>query len=154
MTISLRFSPSQRFCVSLTSITSSLSQQLPLQSHYDISLSISSTFFLCTKNLLLYLASFLSSLSAASPLPPSQSASHCCLYGVVMVTIATVWRNGGWHIGGGGGGKKTIIACLKGLATTRWGTTLSNTSESSFSQSQTPMHEVHRNKDRNIYTTT
>ncbi|KAI3352795.1 hypothetical protein L3Q82_019369, partial [Scortum barcoo] len=35
---------------------------------------------------------FLSSLSAAFPSPPSQSASHSCLHGVVMVTMATVRR--------------------------------------------------------------
>ncbi|CAB1412825.1 unnamed protein product [Pleuronectes platessa] len=35
---------------------------------------------------------FLSSQSAALPSPPSQSASHCWLNGVVMVTMATVRR--------------------------------------------------------------
>lgn len=65
------------------------------------------------------------------------------------------WRVAYWGWGAaGGGGKKTIIACLKGLATTWWGGTLSDTSESSISHIQRHMHEVHMNAYRNTNTTT
>lgn len=64
--------------------------------------------------------SFLSSISAAFPSLPSQSASHCCLHGVVMVTMATdfKWRVAhktalGVCVCGGGGyrGKGTTVVC-------------------------------------------
>lgn len=136
------------FFSSCTSITFLLPPSAPRYIQFDIS----STLFLYWLSSFIPAISFLSSLSAAFPSLPSQSASHCRLHGVVMVTMATdfKWRVahrtalGVFVCGGGYRGRGTTVQRvwqpLHYEATHHWLLSLSHTN----------MHLVHVNMHKCI----